>query len=103
MASDVDQSYEMELGLWHRRKGEVLRPDAEDEDDIAQLQKTLVNPDVDKRYQQDQRASSTSDHGGAFPIFAPDTIAHLPQVLSIDAGTTPADDASFSGEFERGH
>ena len=92
-----DQTYETDYGLWHRRKGELLRPDAEDEDDIAQLKKTLVNPDFDMLYQQDcdgqARLPITEDH---FPTFAPDDLAHLPCVLSIDAGTTDGDDASFS-------
>ena len=34
-----DQTYETRYGKWHRRKGELLRPEAEDEDDIARLKK----------------------------------------------------------------
>ena len=92
-----DETYDTEYGLWHRRKGELLRPDAEDEDDIAQFKKTLVNPDFDMLYQQDcdgqARLPITEDH---FPTFVPDDLAYLPYVLSIDAGTTAGDDASFS-------
>ena len=97
LMATCDQSYETDYGLWHRRKGELLRPDAEDEDDIAQLKKTLVNPDFDMLYQQDcdgrARLPITEDH---FPTFAPDDLARLPCVLSIDAGTTDGNDASFS-------
>ena len=92
-----DQTYETDYGLWHRRKGELLRPDAEDEDDIAQLKKTLVNPDFDMLFQQDcdgqARPPITAEH---FPTFAPGNYAHLPRVLSIEPGMTDEDDASFS-------
>ena len=48
-------------------------------------------------YQQDcdgrARAPIAAHH---FPTFAPDNLMHLHRVLSVDAGTSDSDDASFS-------
>ena len=92
-----DEAYETDYGLWHRREGTLLRPDAEDEDDIAHLKKVLVNPDFELLYQQDCDAQARlpidADH---FPEFLPEDAGHLTCVLSIDPGTTDGDDASFS-------
>ena len=92
-----DETYDTDYGVWHRREGEILRPDAEDEDDIAHFRKTLVNPDFELLYQQDcsgqGRLPIAATH---FPTFTSGSYAHLHCVLSIDAGTTDEDDASFS-------
>ena len=92
-----DETYDTDYGVWHRRKGELLRPDAEDEDDIAQLKKTLVNPDFHLLYQQDcdgqGRLAIAATH---FPTFTSGSYARLHCVLSVDPGTTDEDDASFS-------
>jgi predicted phage terminase large subunit-like protein len=90
-----DETYKTNGGIWRRRKDELLRADAADDESIAELKQTEVN--FDMLYQQDcdgqARLPITAKH---FPTFAPDTIAHLPRVLSIDPGTTDGDDASFS-------
>jgi predicted phage terminase large subunit-like protein len=97
MIATRDQTYETDYGLWHRRKGELLRPDAEDEDDIAQLKKTLCNPDFDMLYQQDCDGQARPPiNPDDFLTFAPGNYAHLHCVLSIDAGTTNDDNASCS-------
>jgi predicted phage terminase large subunit-like protein len=91
-----DQTYETRYGKWHRRKGELLQPEADDEDTIARLKKRNVNPAFDLLYQQDcdgqAKPSINSDN---FPIAAGD-YAHLHCVLSIDAGNSDGDEASFS-------
>ena len=92
-----DETYKTKYGLWRRRKNELLRPDAEDEDDIAHLKKTLVNPDFDMLYQRDYDGQAkppiTPDH---FPTFARGDHAHLPCMLSVDPGYTDGDEASCS-------
>jgi len=92
-----DQTYKTAYGPWHRREGELLRPDAEDEDDIALLKKTLVNPGFDLLYQQDcdgqARLPICADH---FLTSARGDYWRLPRVLSVDAGTADDSDASFS-------
>ena len=89
-----DETYKTDGGIWRRCKDELLRADAADEERIAELKQT---DNFDMLYQQDSdglaRLPITAEH---FPTFAPDTIAHLPCVLSIDPGTTDGDDASFS-------
>jgi predicted phage terminase large subunit-like protein len=89
-----DETYKTDGGIWRRRKDELLRADAADDERIAELKQT---DNFDMLYQQDceglARLPITAKH---FPTFAPDTIAHLPRLLSIDSGTTNGDYASFS-------
>ncbi len=92
-----DQTYETDYGRWHRRKGELLQPEAEDEDDIARRKTLLVNPDFDMLYQQDCDGQARPPiNADDFPTFAPGNHADLRCVVSIDAGNTDGDDASFS-------
>jgi predicted phage terminase large subunit-like protein len=92
-----DQSYETDYGRWHRRKGELLQPEAEDEDDIARRKTLLVNPDFDMLYQQDCDGQARPPiNADDFPTFVPGNHADLHCVISIDAGNTKGDDASFS-------
>jgi len=90
-----DETYKTDGVIWRRRKDELLRADAADDEYIAEVKQPGSNYDM--LYQQDcdgqARLPITAEH---FPIFAPDTIAHLPRVLSIDPGTTDGDDVSFS-------
>ena len=91
-----DQTYDTDYGRWHRRKGELLQPEAEDEDDIARRKRLLVNPDFDMLYQQDCDGQARPINAGDFPTFVPGDHADLHCVISIDAGNTKGDDASFS-------
>ena len=90
-----DETYKTGGGIWRRRKDELLRADAADDEHIAELKQT--EPNFDMLYQQDcdgqARLPITAEH---FPIFAPDTVAHLPRLLSIDPAATDGDDASFN-------
>lgn len=91
-----DQTYKTNYG-WHRRKGELLQPEAEDEDEIARRKTLLVNPDFDMLYQQDcDGQASPPINADDFPTFVPDHHADLHCIVSIDAGNTDGDDASFS-------
>lgn len=92
-----DETYETDYGLWHRRKGELLRPDAEDEDSIAQLKKVQVNPDFDMLYQQNcDGQAQPAIAAEQFRTFARGEYGHLNCVLSVDPGTTNDEGASFS-------
>jgi predicted phage terminase large subunit-like protein len=92
-----DQTYETDYGRWHRRKGELLQPEAEDEDEIARRKTLLVNPDFDMLYQQDCDGQARPPiKADDFPTFVPGHHADLHCVVSIDAGNTDGDDASFS-------
>ena len=92
-----DQSYRTACGWWHRRKGELLRPDADDVDDIERLRRKLVNPSFELLYQQDVEGQSlpalTAEH---FPSYDGEDIANLPRFISIDPGTDEGDGRSFS-------
>ena len=87
-----DQSYPTAYGWWHRRKGELLRPRADELKKIERLRKRLVNPSFELLYQQDVEGQSlpalTVKH---FPSFNPDDIADLPRFISIDPGTDEGD------------
>ena len=92
-----DQTYDTAYGPWHRRKGTLLQPDADDVDQIERLRGKLVNPSFDLLYQQDVDGqalpSITAEH---FPSYAPDSLRNLPHVISVDAGTDKGDTRSFS-------
>jgi predicted phage terminase large subunit-like protein len=92
-----DQTYGTGSLRWHRRKGELLQPEAEDEDEIARRKTLLVNPDFDMLYQQDcDGQASPPINADDFPTFVPGHHADLHCIVSIDAGYTDGDDASFS-------
>src|SRR5262249_29883026 len=86
-----------EYGKWKRRKGELLRPDADNIEDIERLRKKLVNPSFELLYQQDVDAQSLpplrSDH---FRSFDSREVQTLRKYISIDPGTGADDGQSFS-------
>ncbi|HEY1473687.1 MAG TPA: phage terminase large subunit [Pseudolabrys sp.] len=92
-----DQTYHTAYGPWHRRKGEPLRPDATDLNNIERLRARLVNPSFELLYQQDvdgQALPSITEE--SFPTYTRDELRNLPHYVSIDAGTDEGDDKSFS-------
>jgi predicted phage terminase large subunit-like protein len=92
-----DQEFRTAYGRWHRRKGELLRPDADDLTEIERLRSKLVNPPFELLYQQDDDAQSlpalTADH---FLSYRPEDIFNLPRFVSVDPGTDEGDGRSFS-------
>jgi predicted phage terminase large subunit-like protein len=92
-----DEDFETENGLWRRRKGDPLRFDAMDLDEVEELKQTLINPDFDMLFQQDSE-------GQALPPLVPDDFRgctadryrDLPKVLSVDAGFGDSEAGSFS-------
>ena len=92
-----DQSYQTDYGRWRRKKGELLRPGADDFGDIERLRRKLVNPSFELLYQQDAEQLSlpalTADH---FPSYDRDDVRNLPHFISVDPGTDEGDGRSFS-------
>jgi len=92
-----DELYKTANGSWRRHKGDPLRSDAIDLDEVEELKENLVNPDFDMHYQQDCE-------GQALPPIRPDDFrgcttkqyAELRHVLSVDAGYNDSEDGSFS-------
>ena len=92
-----DRTYQTAYGPWHRKKGELLRPDADDISDIEHLRKKKTNPPFELLYQQDAEGLAshalTADH---FPSFEDEDIHNRPRFISIDPGIDEGDRRSYS-------
>lgn len=96
MIATADTTIEYGSKIWHRRKGEPLRPKT-DENRVARLRADPGPPNFDTLWQQDPC-------GGVQPIYAdcfgsfPDPYVPtvLPAVLSIDPGQRGGPENSFS-------
>ncbi len=92
-----DQTYETSSGKWRRRKGELLRPDAFDPEDLDELRLNTLNPSFDMLFQQDCDAQALpafrADH---FPTITELMPPSAPIVLSVDAGLTQGRKNAFS-------
>jgi predicted phage terminase large subunit-like protein len=90
-----DQDYDLGGRVWHRRKGELLRPDAFTKADIARI-KSIINPDFEALYQQFLgETSSIRICGGDFGSFTfefPDAAI----VISVDPADRPGPKHSFT-------
>jgi hypothetical protein len=90
-----DRDYDLGGRIWHRKKGELLRPDAFRVVDINQL-KEIVNPDFEALYQQFLgERSSVRIRGSDFGTFtfAP---SEASVIISVDPGHRPGPDCSFT-------
>ena len=93
------RTYNTRYGQWDRKKGELLRPDADDIEDIERMRRKLefAIPSFDLLYQQDAEAQSlpplTAEH---FLSFDEDAVRNLPHFISIDPGTDKGDGRSYS-------
>ena len=87
-----DQNYGR---TWHRKKGELLRPDAFSEVEINRI-KTAINPDYEALYQQFLGESHSirisRDQFGSFTIAPFDA----PIIISVDPGHRPGPEHSFT-------
>ncbi len=90
-----DQDYNLGGRVWHRKKGELLRPDAFTEADIERV-KSIVDPDFEALYQQFLgETSSIRIRGSDFGSFTvPPHDAAV--VISIDPGHRPGPEHSFT-------
>jgi len=84
------RKYDLGKGeIWHRKKGELLRPDAMTAREIAELRSSKEKPGFETLQQQNpggtDRLRLKPEH---FPTFEPTQVplAELPVVLSIDPG-----------------
>ena len=70
LVATKDQTYETASGSWRRRKGELLRPDVFDPEDLDDLRESSFNPDFEMLYQQDFDLQALpairADHFGTF-------------------------------------
>jgi len=90
-----DQDYDLGGRVWSRRKGELLRPDAFTEADVARI-KSIMNPDFEALYQQFLGETSSiricgSDFGN-FTFAPPDAAI----VITVDPGHRPGPQHSFT-------
>jgi predicted phage terminase large subunit-like protein len=89
-----DQDYDLGTRIWHRKKGELLRPDAFSEAEINRI-KTTINPDYEALYQQylgeGDSIRITREQFGSFFV-APDA----PVVISVDPGHRPGPEHCFT-------
>ncbi|MGB8901608.1 MAG: hypothetical protein WCC90_21235, partial [Methylocella sp.] len=97
MVAISDVAYDTRYGRWRRRRDELLRPDAFDSEDLADLKANTHNPDFEMLYQQDADGRAlppiTED---CFRIFAMPPGRETACVMSVDAGMTPGSRNSFS-------
>ena len=81
-----DQTYKTTKGLWHRKRGQLSRPEAVSPEDLDELREDLLNPDFGMLYQQDIESQGlpafTAAHFAAFSDKIP---ISGPVVLSVDA------------------
>jgi predicted phage terminase large subunit-like protein len=96
LVATKDQTYETEFGNWPRRKGELLRPNVYDLEDVEELRESSFNPNFEMLYQQDYDFQALpairADHFVAF--FGP--MPSGPVVLSVDAGMTRGRSSAYS-------
>jgi predicted phage terminase large subunit-like protein len=91
------RQYEFDDGtFWERKKGELLRPDAFTEDDIARLRGSKL-PGFETLYQQNpDRNERLRLKGEHFPTFASTAAPlDLPKILSIEPGQKGGPTNSF--------
>lgn len=58
MVATLNQTFQTALGKWHRRKGEILRPDAFGPDELDELRTNSLSPDFEMLYQQGSEAAA---------------------------------------------
>jgi predicted phage terminase large subunit-like protein len=97
LVAPADQAYETSKGVWHRRKGELLRPESHSPQDIDDLRKSSFNPDFEMLYQQDVASQGLPTiTGGHFPSFSEPPPFAGPIVLSVDAGVSNRRTSAYS-------
>jgi predicted phage terminase large subunit-like protein len=92
-----DQTYETPSGTWLRCKGELLRPDGYEPEDIEEFRRNSFNPSFEMLYQQDCdfQALPPIERDHFTPFHEPPSPS-APVVLSVDAGMTNKPRSAFS-------
>jgi predicted phage terminase large subunit-like protein len=92
-----DEVFKTSAGIWRRRKGDLLRPDDFDMEQVETIRARSVNPSFELFYQQDVDGQAlppiTADD---FRLFEPSELQNLPCILSVDTGTAQGERSSFS-------
>ena len=94
----TDQTFQTSKGsLWHRKRGELLRPDSFGPEDLDDLRESSFNPDFGMLYQQDAASQGlpafTADH---FPVFSDTMLIPGPVVFSIDTAMSSRPRSAYS-------
>jgi predicted phage terminase large subunit-like protein len=93
----ADQTYETSNGVWHRRKGELLRPESFSGQDLDDMRASSFNPDFGMLYQQDIDSQGLPTITGAhFPSFLEPLAVAGPIVLSVDPGISNRRTSAYS-------
>ena len=97
LIASIDQSYETSVGIWHRRKGELLRPGSLSVDDLDDMRGNSFNPDFGMLYQQDAESQGLPPiAAGCFPVVSETLSIRGPIVLSVDPGVSSRRTSAFS-------
>jgi predicted phage terminase large subunit-like protein len=92
-----DATYQTTKGVWHRKRGELLRPDCYSPEELEDLRESSLNPSFGMLYQQDVDSQGlpafTGDH---FPAFSARTPMLGPVVLSVDAAMSSRPRSAYS-------
>ena len=90
-----DQDYDLGGRVWHRKKGDLLRPDAFTAAEVDRI-KTIINPDFEALYQQYLGEASSirisKSHFGNFTVAPP--VAAV--IISVDPGHRSGPGHSFT-------
>lgn len=82
--------------IWHRKKGEFLRPDAFTQRDIEKLRGSTCPGFETLQQQNPGKRDYLRIKAEHFPMFSPEALPkHLPVVLSIDPGQKGGPTNSF--------
>jgi predicted phage terminase large subunit-like protein len=97
MIATKDQTYQTTKGQWHRKRGEILRPDCYSPEDLEDLRESSLDPPFGMLYQQDVESQGlpafTRDD---FPTFSATTLMPGPVVLSVDAAMSSRPRSAYS-------
>jgi hypothetical protein len=90
-----DVHYLLPSGVWHRQKGDTLRPDSYTKREVEHLRKT--NPNFEALYQQNTRPARLARiKASHFGTFAREDLPPEPVVLSVDPAGAAGSDNSFT-------
>jgi predicted phage terminase large subunit-like protein len=90
-----DVHYLLPSGVWHRQKGDTLRPDSYTKKEVEHLRKT--DPNFEALYQQNTRPARLARiKASHFGTFAREDLPPEPMVLSVDPAGAAGSDNSFT-------
>jgi predicted phage terminase large subunit-like protein len=96
LIAERDEEHPIDGGTWRRKKGDVLRPDAFDDEHIERLRRQATTPDFATLYQQAPAEASWQLVEDDFKMFRTTPPDAGGVVLSIDPAHVPGERNSFS-------